>query len=277
MFKVDFVGIGSGKCGSTWFFENLVKHPEVCNANPKELNFFSDLYDKGEEWYASNFAGCAPSLKRGEFSVTYMYNPDAAERIHRHNPDAKIIAIVRDPIGRTYSDYWHFIRKGDIPAQMGFDQYIRDEKRLKFGDYAAFLHPYFQRFPPGNIMVIVLEDFNRDHAKGFADVYRFLGLKDTTFLPDDVSKMVNVGRSYRFLMLEKIMVRTYRFLARGGHTRLAEAIKRTGVPELLRRLNMRSGSLPPMPEACRQSLQEYFGPRNAALAALMGRELTAWR
>lgn len=276
MFNVDFIGVGSGKCGSTWFFDNLVKHPEICGANPKEINFFSDLYDRGIEWYRSNFSACDNDLKKGEFSVTYLYNKSAAERIYRHFPDVKLIAIVRDPIGRTYSDYWHFIRKGDIAAQTTFAEYIKDEARLSFGDYARYLAPYFEQFPAENILVIVLEEFSRDYVRGFAEVYRFLGLKDTRFVPQDASRHVNVGRDYRFLALENLMVRGYRILARAGHTRFAEAIKRTRIPEFFRKFNTRSQSLPPVPAACRASLLAYFGPRNVQLAKLIGRDLKIW-
>ena len=276
MFKVDFIGIGSGKCGSTWFFDNLVKHPELFDGNPKEINFFSDLYDRGVGWYESNFQGCPDGLKKGEFSVTYMYNSDAAERIHRYSTDVKLIAIVRDPIKRTYSDYWHFIRKGDISSKSSFADYIRDEHHLSFGDYAQYLKPFYDRFGRDRIMVIVLEEFNRDYVKGFGDVYRFLGVNNVDFMPPDVEKKVNVGRSYRFLLLENIMVRGYRFLAKGGHNRLAEAIKRTGIPELMRRMNQTSGALPPMPDACREELKTYFDARNTQLADLIGRDLSAW-
>jgi hypothetical protein len=276
MFRIDFIGIGSGKSGSTWFFDNLVKHPEICASNPKELNFFSDLYDRGMDWYASNFTGCNGGLLKGEFSVTYMYNPLAAERIHTHFPEAKLIAILRDPITRTYSDYWHCIRKGDIPAKSTFAEYIADEKHLAFGNYADALRPFYQRFPAANLMVIVLEEFSADPAKGYREVFRFLGVKDIAFLPPDVEKRVNVGKNYRFLLLENILVRSYRLLAKGGHNRLAEALKRTGIPELLRRLNTKSDSLPTMPEDCRTALKAYFDPRKAELADMTGCNLSRW-
>lgn len=276
MLNMDFIGIGSGKSGSTWFFDNLVKHPEICASNPKELNYFSDLYERGADWYASNFSGCSGDLLKGEFSVTYMYHPEAAGRIHRDCPDAKLIAIVRDPITRTYSDYWHSMRKGDIPAGFTFEQYIADHSRLRFGDYAEALAPFFELFP-NRLQVIVLEEFSSDPVEGFRRVFRFLGLRDTGFIPPDVNTRVNVGRNYRYLLLEKILVRSYRFLARGGHNRLAELLKRTGVPELLRRFNSKQDALPPMPETCRIALKQYFDPRNAALARLAGCDLSRWQ
>ena len=45
-FKVDFIGVGSGKCGSTWLYENVIQHPEVFDGNPKEIHYFGDLYEQ---------------------------------------------------------------------------------------------------------------------------------------------------------------------------------------------------------------------------------------
>ncbi|AZZ94564.1 sulfotransferase [Hahella sp. KA22] len=277
-FNVDFIGIGSGKCGSTWFFENLVQHPEIFDGNPKEINYFSDLYDQHElAWYESQFKGCDDRLLKGEFSVTYMYRPGTAERIRRHFPEAKIIAIVRDPVQRTFSDYLHAIRKGDIAGSTSFAEFIRNEEHLKFGCYTQYLEPFFASFPKEQIKIIVLEDFNKDYARGFREVYEFLGCQDVNFLPEGVEQRRNQARSYRFLFLENIMVRTYRMLAKSGYTRLTEVIKRTGVPELLRRLNVSSRPLPKIDPDSREVLSSYYSGEKKFVAELTGSNLSAWQ
>ena len=93
-------------------------------------------------------------------------------------PDAKIIAIVRDPIYRTFSDYLHAQRKGDISPTFPFAEYIKDEKKLEFGCYTQYLKQFFDNFPAEQIKVIVLEDFNENYEKGFREVFEFLGLKN---------------------------------------------------------------------------------------------------
>ena len=276
-FKLDFIGVGSGKCGSTWFYENIVKHPDFYSDNPKEINYFSDLYTQHDfDWYRSQFKGAKENQLKGEFSVTYMYHPEAARRIYKHFPQVKIIAIVRDPIKRTYSDYLHAIRKGDIPASQPFSEYIKDEKKLKFGHYETYLKQFFDIFPKEQIKIIVLEEFSRDYAKGFREIYEFLGVKNPDFIPPGVEEKRNEARSYRFLLLENIMVRTYRFLAKSGYTRLTELIKRTGIPELMRRLNMSSKPLPAMDTFSKQKLSEYFSNEKRFVSALTGSKLSAW-
>ena len=84
-FKVDFIGVGSGKCGSTWLYENVIQHPEVFDGNPKEIHYFGDLYEQQDfNWYKDLFAGSEGKIK-GEFSISYMYHPQAAERIHTYS------------------------------------------------------------------------------------------------------------------------------------------------------------------------------------------------
>jgi len=276
--NVDFVGVGSGKCGSTWFYENLVQHPEFFDENPKEINYFSDLYKQHPvEWYENQFKGSSDSQLKGEFSVTYMYHPESAARIKEHCPDAKIIAIVRDPIRRTFSDYLHATRKGDIASDTPFSEYIKNEKNLEFGRYLQYLNQFFETFPKEQIKVIVLEDFNEDYESGFRDVYQFLGAKQVDFLPEGVEEKRNQARSYRFLLLENIMVKTYRMLAKSGFTRLTEVIKRTGIPELMRKLNMSSAPLPEIDEQSKQILNQYFAEEKKLMSKLTGSKLTAWQ
>jgi len=273
-FKVDFIGIGSGKCGSTWFYDNLVKHPEICDTNLKELNYFSDLYDEHPfRWYESQFAGCDGCPFKGEFSVTYLGHPLAAARIRAHFPDAKIIALVRDPVKRTFSNYLHSVRKGDIGDSLAFARYMDDEQNLKSGLYFDQLKVFFDTFPREQILVIVLEEFLKDVPAGYRQVYDFLGVEDRTFLPPAWDRPQNEARSYRFLWIENILVKTYYMLSRHGYTRIVKRILDTGIGERIRRLNSGDRPLPSLDEPSRQRLRTYFGTANRQLSELLGRSL----
>jgi hypothetical protein len=275
-FKVDFIGIGSGKCGSTWLFENLVQHPEIFDGNPKEIHYFGDLYESQSfDWYKNLFAG-SEGLLKGEFSISYMYHPSAAERIYQRFPEAKIIAMVRDPVARTYSDYQHFIRKGDLQKDYPFAQYIEDNEKLKFGFYTDYLAPFYERFPAQNIMVLVLEEMQHDLAACYRDIFKFIGVNDLSFLPEGVAEKRNQGMNYRFLKLENMLVRSYRFMARRGLTGFAERLKRSGVAQFVRKLNAKSEPLPDMDAASREKLSQHFATEQARLARLLGRESQIW-
>lgn len=275
-FKVDFIGVGSGKCGSTWLYENIIQHPEVFNGNPKEIHYFGDLYEQQDfTWYRDLFAGSEGKIK-GEFSISYMYHPLAAERIYEHFPNAKIIAMVRDPVERTYSDYQHFIRKGDVSRDYPFSEYIRDQDKLKFGYYTDYLAPFYEHFPKENILVLVLEEMQHDLAACYRQIFEFIGVENIDFLPEGVEEKRNQGVNYRFLKLENVLVRTYRFMAKRGLTGFAERLKRSGLAQFVRKLNAKSEPLPEMDSASRQKLVDYFAEEQTRLAQLLGRDTQIW-
>lgn len=276
--ELDFVGIGSGKSGSTWFFRNLVKHPSIFDGGPKEINYFSHLYDgQSASWYGGQFAGANEGQQIGEFSVTYMYHPEAARRIRKDFPRTKVIAILRNPVERTFSDFLHRIRKHDIPDDTRFWDFIRDEKNLLFGKYADALRPFYSEFPREQIKILILERFVADAAAGFREVYQFLGLEE--FLPGEreLAARENEARSYRILRLEQALVRSYRFLARAGFTRLTEAIVRSGVPEWIRKINQDSRALPSIDAESRRWLADYYACPNEELGRLIGECLPPWK
>jgi hypothetical protein len=276
-FKVDFIGIGSGKCGSTWLYANLVKHPEICDRNLKELNFFSYLYDKQPiSWYESQFAACAPETKKGEFSVTYISHPLAAERIHRHYPEVKLLAILRNPVKRAFSNYLHSIRKGDIAADLAFQDYIDDPSRLEPGHFAEHLHRFYQVFDKQQIRVIITEEFARDPLQGYQDIYRYIGVANPEFVPPGYDQRRNVAKSYRFLWLENILVRSYRGLSKLGYTKLVKHITESGIADRIRALNRDDRPIPEIDEASRQRLLAYYRPYNRQLEELLGQDLSLW-
>lgn len=275
--KVDFIGIGSGKCGSTWLYDNLVKHPEICDRNLKELNYFSDLYEKHPiSWYESQFADCTPEMKKGEFSVTYISHPEAAARIHQHYPDVKLLAIVRNPVKRAFSNYLHSIRKGDIPADLAFPDYIDDAQRLVPGHFAEHLQRFYACFDAQQIRVIVTEEFIRNPLQGYQDIYRDIGVNDTAFVPPGYDKRRNVAKSYRFLWLENILVRSYRGLSKRGYTKLVKRITESGIANHIRSLNRDSRPVPEIDEESQRRLLAYYRPYNRQLEELLGKDLSVW-
>jgi hypothetical protein len=274
---INFIGIGSGKCGSTWLYKNLVSHPEICDANLKELNYFSDLYEEQPfSWYEAQFKGCACGLIRGEFSVTYISHPQAPQRVLRHVPKARILVIVRDPVKRTFSNFLHSQRKGDIANDLPFEQYIQNEDNLAPGRYAEHLERWFAIFPAQQILVVVLEHFLRDQLAGYRSIFEFIGLEDVGFVPPHYNSRSNEARSYRFLTVENLMVRTYRWLSRRGYTRLVKVILDSGMGYALRWLNSGSRELPQIDRDSQDRLARYFSPYNNKLATLLGRDLSCW-
>jgi len=274
-FNIDFIGIGSGKCGSTWLYSNIIKHPEICNKNPKEIRFFDLHYSKGIKWYRKQFSGCGKLLK-GEFSVQYMYHPETANRIKKHFPNVKLITILRKPEERIFSDYLHSIRKADISPKMTFSEYIKDENNLKYGLYYKYLLPFFNEFPTGNIKVILLEEVMIDSKMVLKDIYKFLGVVNKEFLPNDLNKKLNVAMEYKILFIENMITNISRFLNNIGFTLFVERIKRLGLPAMIRKLNTKEENKKIMDKASKVFLKEYFYYSNQKLADLIKKDLYLW-
>ena len=124
---VDFIGIGAQRSGTSWVYACLYEHPEIC-IPIKEIHFFSrPRYENGTLWYEEHFATCGVGKRCGEFSTSYLYSDVTAERIHKHYPEVKILAILRNPITRALSQYGNAIKGGEIPESMTFTEYYTTE------------------------------------------------------------------------------------------------------------------------------------------------------
>jgi hypothetical protein len=103
----DFVIIGAQKCGTSSLYHLLTRHPHVERAATKELHFFDLLFDEGIEWYRQCFP--PPKLKdgrrtiHGEATPGYLFHPLVPERMAEAVPQARLIALLRNPANRAYS------------------------------------------------------------------------------------------------------------------------------------------------------------------------------
>ena len=108
----NFVGVGARKAGTTWLAECLREHPEIFMSTPKELSYFGKRYrtSRSEEWYLSHFQHAGDYRAVGEYSPSYIRDPDAAKRILEDLGEVKIICALRNPVERFLSDYKQGIR-----------------------------------------------------------------------------------------------------------------------------------------------------------------------
>ncbi|HWI05024.1 MAG TPA: hypothetical protein VNT52_14530, partial [Acidimicrobiales bacterium] len=108
---------GAQKSSSTSLAELLGRHPLVCMAQ-REVVAFEDPYypDSIAEVLAhveaSAGGGSVPALKRPEL----LYREESVERVRRHMPDPVVVVVLREPVARTVSAYYHYLRYGVLPA-----------------------------------------------------------------------------------------------------------------------------------------------------------------
>jgi hypothetical protein len=199
----DFVIIGVKKCGTTTLYRLLTQHPYVQPAALKEPHYFIHHYDEGVEWYRRCFP--APRWKDGRRTITgeatpkYLLHPLVPERMEAVIPDARLIALLRNPVDRAYSGYQQMVRKGlehrtfeeAIDAEKarpsGEDQIENEEhagpdddtphhEYLARGMYVDQLLRWSEYFEDEQMLVLKSEDFFERPSQNLERILTFLDL-----------------------------------------------------------------------------------------------------
>ncbi len=154
----NFLVIGAAKSGTTALHEYLKQHPQIYMSPQKEPHFFSlegkkvDFRGPGDkreeqlnnsvtniEDYRKLFQGVSNEIAIGESSTSYLNNPEAPERIRHYIPNAKLIAILRNPVARAYSSFLHMVQRGYEPLT-DFAEALRDEERRIRDNWMGLWH-----------------------------------------------------------------------------------------------------------------------------------------
>lgn len=199
--------IGAMKAGTSSLHEYLHQHPQIFMSRFKEPQYFSPhttrwglrwgqgnpCPEPGSDWYLRLFADAGDVLYAGESSVSYTAAPwvvDCDKRIYAFNPDARLIYLLRDPVERTISHYWHFVADGREDLDLMTALRRREEYRSR-SDYARQLRPYLKTFGSDRIYVLTLEELTADPASTFRRLFNWLGV-DADY-PITIEQKFNVG------------------------------------------------------------------------------------
>jgi hypothetical protein len=205
MSRPTFFIIGAQKAGTTALYTYLRRHPEIYMSPVKEPMFMApDLQRRGSgpgdraprrfdtlEKYEELFADTSPThTARGEASVAYLYSAVAACRISELVPDARLIAILRDPAERAYSNFKYLRREGREPLA-DFEAALEAEhERIRRGwsdnwhyrakgFYAEQVSRYLGVFPRERLRLYRYEDFSSNPAPILRDLYEFVGVNSS--------------------------------------------------------------------------------------------------
>ena len=293
----NFFIIGNGKSGTTSLYHYLKQHPEIYMSPRKEPHFFSfegeapDFKGRGDERindgaitrledYRALFAGVTDETAIGEASQSYLGPPKAPYRIRDYVPEAKFIAVLRNPVDRAYSAYMTLLRDGR--EWLDFATALRAEEararanwhgiwRYRHGGfYCSRLRRYYELFGSDRIQVCLYEDLKGDPVDTTQTIFRFLGVDDA-FSPDTAVRY-NVSGIPKSRALETFVTRP---------NRLKNVVKPL-MPEGWRRrtsVKVRNRNLttaPPMPESTRRELTDAYRDDVLELQELIGRDLSGW-
>lgn len=305
----DFIISGAMKCGTSSLHHLLASHPQVYMPDGEQLFFAIDDFEEHPEffarcqdgwnwldydadfdrylqWYQRFFAAAGPQDCIGEDSPAYLSSGKSPERIRKLIPDVKLIFLLRDPVERAWSHYWHWVWTGR--TFLSFEDAIRHAPTqiLDRGLYYRHLSRYLKLFPKEQIRVYLFEEFVKDPRKTAQNALEFLG-QDPQQLPSDVESHRNSARIPRFHRLQ--LFRNYVLRDLAGR-RYLDWLPEQGVPPQLplwkkifnsmhHRFNGRSDRRPePMQDTTREYLGRLYRRENAGLDGLLERDLGEhWR
>jgi len=267
----------------------LAQHPNVCSHHTLEYPVFviDQEYYLG---YVENFRRyfyCANqnSLKIFAKSVSILDDKKAQRRLVEHNPNVKIVIVLRNPVDRAYSAYWYARRCGwedmvDFPSALKADpaRFNSDEIRIRNcayinkGLYIKHIRNIMNYFSTEQVKIFLLEDIRNNPEKICKDIWAWCGLDDTFALK--TVKKHNVSAAARSEIIANWL---------HSPNRIGKILRRIlpssfvlKVKSLLIAANEIEYIPPPMDPQVRGELTAYYKPYNRQLGRLLGRDLNYW-
>ncbi len=187
---VSFIGLGS-RTATVLLYTYIREHPATCT--PKEqINFFTDaaLYAKGVDWYESLYVVKKKQVVCGDLSYNYLHSGQAAQLIARTYPNAKLLAVIDDPLLCVRMEYVQARQDGVLSKNITFEQFIKQTPevllRSKFG---RLLVPYFSYYSTRDLLILLACEVETNPLSIIKNTYEHCGL-ETSFVPLSLRHLV---------------------------------------------------------------------------------------
>jgi hypothetical protein len=250
----------------------LRSHPDVFIPRAKEAYHFGYVDDAavGGVRYQKFFSEWEGQPVVGEATPEYLFRPESADQICRYLPEVKALVLLRNPVDRAYSGYWHGVRDGwvrgtfrqTIDAELAGDRYRGKAFRdlVQRGRYVEQLERYRQLgFDRDRMLVLIFEEVLADESAALLEVQNFLGLQPLlTQFP-----RVNQARSNS---LPRIIANAFARTRIWRHPLFSKVANKTDRPF----------TPSPMDPEMRETLVAYYRSWNNELSELLGRDLSFW-
>lgn len=262
-----FVIVGAQKSGTTTLHDLLGQLPDAWMSEPKELHFFDKHHQRGLKWYEQQFHPGPEHRAWGESTPFYMYKDRAREAMVDALPEARFVAILREPVSRAYSHYWFARSKGKEPLETFAEAVAAEPERLansKDGQPAAFsyldrghylrqLRALEGRVGRERILVHTMDDLSADPRGVLRSTCTFLGL--------DAEGADGVEVRSQNTFADRTV--------NSADGQAKERLQR-------RNVEVFGGSYPPIDPRLETELRDRFRDENQALADWLGRDLRGW-
>jgi hypothetical protein len=304
----DFFIVGHHKSGTTALYRMLKLHPQIYLPELKEPRFLaSDMrsrfryprephHPETMEEYLSLFADASSQQRVGEASATYLWSHTAAARIAELQPNARIIAIFREPAAFLHSLHLTFLRahvesQKNLEKAMSLETARREGRRiprrshlpqlLQYSDqvrYVDQLRRYHTHFPRERVLVLIYDDFRRDNAATVRTVLKFLDVDESYPLAD-----LEANVTTRYVRSQQVDSLVHSVsMGRGAPARATKAAINALTPRRLRhtviamlRRGVVLADAPAADEQFAMELRRRFKPEVVALSEYLGRDLVS--
>ncbi len=290
-----FLVLGTNKAGTSTLYGVLKQHPQIFLPHRKELHFFNnDLnYVNGVDWYVrSFFRGADAFAASGDITPAYLYwgervVPRIAAAYGEYPP--RMVVILRDPVARAYSRYWHQ-RRVEGREPLSFDAALAAEPQrliedadslgvrgrfarayVRGGLYGEQLERFFDIFPRDRFHVILFQDLQRDFDGTIRGLLEFLGVDPTVTITPVHRNPASAMRSPRLNAWLRSRSTVGCFAKRVLSGRMLSRVRKA-----LRRPFLTPSTYPPMNPETEQMLRRRYLPDIRKLEALIGRDLAEW-
>jgi hypothetical protein len=218
----DVIILGAQKAGTTSLHYYLSQHPKIYSAYQREVHYFDggldpaiDNFKKGSEWYRSQFPIKRKSCELVfEKTPLYLFHPLAPKRIHELIPEAKLIAILRNPTERAISHYFHEKRNKNEELRI-MEALRKEEERLapiieaedyknpayriysykRRGIYYEQIERYFNFFSQEQLLVLNSEELSVAPSTVLDRISGFIGMDIKTELKDQTQRNVSMNKT----------------------------------------------------------------------------------
>jgi len=283
--------IGAQKAGTTSLQNYLNEHPEILGHPQIEFGFFKDdaMYANGyEKEFSRHFtAGNINTAKAVVAKNTGMYDSEKAlERLRQHNPDCKLVFIVREPVSRAYSSYSMEKFNGLLTRDFSEIKDVIEEKRfddmmyrffIRLGLYSEFLKSIYKFFPENQVKIVLFEKLGKDPAGVCREIFQWLNI-DPSFTPG-TEKEYNKTQKPKSVLVSNILMRL-----RSNDNVIKKVAKKVLPYKVFTRLgtfliesNKSSKRTKPISPEIKEYLQQFFAPYNKELEELAKIDLNGWR
>jgi hypothetical protein len=286
--KPDFLIIGAAKAGTTTLHEQLKRHPEIFLPEEKDFKYFDrdENYSKGWPWYRNYFRNYAGQARLGEANSEYLFSKKAARRIYDDlGPDVKLVAIIRNPAERAYSEYLHQKRYGQ--ADRDFDYYLNKDNKAtdKSGKslfdiivgrslYSTHIKEYLSVFNSANLKIVILEKLKNNPGEGINEIFEFLGVQPM----EDIS-LLQANRAYtpRYAWMNNLLLQP-NLLRRTLKRAVPSFAVRKKIRAGLKRVNTAAGKNPMVltPDRRKALMNGPFREETNSLETLLGIRIPEW-